>query len=191
MSTQLSNSEQQILKLQNENISLLLTIREQKASQDQMLKELERARQEHLPLAAEVVEEECNGVDPTPSRSRFGFKRKAKKIEDKQLKLAFFTAKAYFAHKQQQQNEPSHEISHSLQKQGSSTSLTSSARSNVPSSKGQADLLARHILEKKPVSLVKPFKSSRDDLPLTLRDEIKLKRSEQKRQETLNAMLDQ
>lgn len=99
MSTQLSNCEQQILQLQTENISLLLEIREEKEKRKQLVKEMGKAQDDRLAMA---VQGEYD--DTTPTRLRFGFKKKTKKLEDEENRLAFGMARAYFARKQEKQN---------------------------------------------------------------------------------------
>lgn len=198
MSTQLSNCEQQIAELQNENISLLMSLREEKEKQKQSFGGggYAPSGEPEIPVATFVLEDP--GVDEyedaLSSRSRFGFKRKFK---DEQLALAFHTAQAYFAHKQHKHKDR-HEMGESLDRQSSSSSFC-----QVPSSKGQADLLAKHMLETKPNSMVgyvweksrktnsivKTSNKSSNALPLTLVDEMKLEKAEQRREQALYDML--
>mmetsp|Transcript_7679 Transcript_7679/g.18492 ORF Transcript_7679/g.18492 Transcript_7679/m.18492 type:complete len:338 (-) Transcript_7679:523-1536(-) len=85
MSTQLSNLEQQVHHLQNENIFLLNTIQEEKDKRDEMMEEhyekLEQVRREqHIPIPNATVipipQSEDEDDNPKPKRSRFGFKNK-------------------------------------------------------------------------------------------------------------------
>ncbi|KAL3939274.1 MAG: hypothetical protein SGBAC_005975 [Bacillariaceae sp.] len=206
MSTQLSNCEQQIHRLQNENIFLLNIVQEEQDKREQMmeahLEELEQVRREQkIPIVAATTttttverndnddsndnsnddsnddsnnnsnddtidnsidnDNDNDNNDPKKAKQpkrvlRFTrLKTKAKRAEDQRKKLAFETAKAYFAHQQQKRtvrddyyyNNSTHPSSSSATASFPTSSSTNSERSVPPSSKGQADLLARHILE--------------------------------------------